>query len=51
MTNKWNKCPLFEFCNCKTAICRTCLPDKSCYWYKYFKKLIEENKEKDNLDT
>lgn len=46
-----NKCPLFEFCNCKTAVCRTCLPDKSCYWYKYFKKLIEENKEKDNLDT
>ena len=36
-----NKCPLFEFCNCKTAACRVQLPDESCYWYRYFKNLIE----------
>ena len=40
------KCELFEFCSCKTAACRTLLPDESCYWYKYFKKLIEENERK-----
>ena len=39
------KCPLFEFCNCKTAVCRTMLPDETCYWYRYFEKLImEKNK-------
>ena len=37
-------CPLFEFCNCKTAVCRVLLPDESCYWYRYFEKLIEEKK-------
>ena len=40
------KCPLFSFCNCKTAMCRAVLPDESCYWYRYFKKLIEENERK-----
>ena len=40
------KCELFELCNCKTAACRTLLPDESCYWYRYFKNLIEENKRK-----
>jgi hypothetical protein len=35
-----DKCPLFEFCNCKTAACRVQLPDESCYWYRYFKNLI-----------
>ena len=38
------KCPLFDFCNCKTAMCRVVLPDESCYWYRYFKGLIEKNK-------
>ena len=51
MTGKRGKCPLFDLCNCKTAICRIRRPDEFCYWYRYFKKLIEENKEKDNLDT
>ena len=37
MIDKRGKCPLFEFCNCKTAICRIRLPDESCYWYRYFK--------------
>ena len=40
------KCELFNFCNCKTAMCRAVLPDESCYWYRYFKKLIEENERK-----
>ena len=40
------KCPLFSFCNCKTAMCRVAEPDESCYWYRYFKKLIEENERK-----
>ena len=37
-----SQCPLFNFCNCKTAMCRAVLPDESCYWYRYFKKLIFE---------
>ena len=37
------KCPLFDFCNCKTAACRAMEPDEGCYWYKYFKKLILKN--------
>ena len=40
------KCELFKICNCKTAMCKACEPDGSCYWYRYFKKLIEENKRK-----
>ena len=39
---QFDKCPLFDFCNCKTAMCRAVLPDESCYWYRYFKQLIEE---------
>ena len=35
------KCPLFDWCPCKTAMCRVCEPDETCYWYRYFKKLIE----------
>lgn len=42
------KCPLFSFCNCKTATCRAMLPDESCYWYRYFKKLIEEKQNEQN---
>ncbi len=35
-------CPLFKFCECKTAVCRTSLPDESCYWYRWFKQRINE---------
>ena len=42
---KIEQCPLFSFCNCKTAMCRVILPDESCYWYRYFKQLIKENQE------
>lgn len=44
MAEKKQACKLFEFCNCKTAMCRVCPPDESCYYYRYFKKLIKENK-------
>lgn len=37
------KCPMFETCTYKTAMCRVYLPDASCYLYRYFKKLIEKN--------
>ena len=37
------KCPMFETCTYKTAMCRVYLPDESCYWYRYFKKLTEKN--------
>lgn len=38
------QCPLFKFCNAKTAVCRVQKPDRSCYYYRYFKKLIEGEK-------
>jgi hypothetical protein len=41
IVSSWQACPLVDFCNCKTAVCRTMLPDESCYWYRYFKDLIE----------
>ena len=40
------ECPLFEFCNCKTAMCRVYEPDESCYWYRYFEKLIKLKEKK-----
>ena len=41
---KNSPCLLFEICNCKTAMCHAMPPDESCYYYTYFKKLIEEKK-------
>ena len=43
----FKKCELLPFCPNKSVICNLELPDKSCYWYRYFKKLIEENKNED----
>ena len=40
------KCELFNICNCKTAMCRTALPDDSCYYYRYFKGIIEAKERK-----
>ena len=34
-------CPLFNICNCKTAMCRVEPPDDSCHYYRYFKSIIE----------
>ena len=44
MKEKNQKCKLFEFCNCKTAMCKVCPPDESCYYYRYFKKIRESYK-------
>ena len=41
--HKKGKCPLFSFCNCKTAVCSVWLPNDECWYYRYFKKLIEED--------
>lgn len=39
-------CPLFNICNCKTAMCRVEPPDDSCYYYRYFKSIIEAKERK-----
>jgi len=39
---KAERCELWSICNCKTAMCRVALPDEGCYYYRYFKKIIEE---------
>lgn len=38
-------CEMFNICNCKTAVCRVLIPDETCYWYRYFKKIIEDYEE------
>lgn len=43
------QCPLFKFCNAKTAICRVQKPDRSCYYYRYFEKLINEQGDNKNV--
>lgn len=48
MTEKKQACKLFEFCNCKTAMCRAYPPDESCYYYRYFKKIIERTEKSKN---
>ena len=45
MIDRNQKCPLFENCNCKSAVCRVRLPDKDCFYYRWFKQLIEEDEE------
>lgn len=42
------KCPLFNICNCKTAMCRVAPPDDSCYYYRYFKSIIEAKANEQN---
>lgn len=41
------KCPLFDFCDSITAVCRVSEPDEGCYYYRYFRDLIQR-KEKEN---
>ena len=48
---KIEQCPLFSFCNCKTAMCRVVLPDESCYWYKYFDKLIKQHQSQEETEA
>lgn len=44
------KCILFNICNYKTAVCRVCPPDESCYYYRYFKKIIERTEKNKNKE-
>ena len=46
--NKSQECPLFKWCPSKTATCRCYLPDRGCYWYRWFQKLIEEENKENN---
>lgn len=46
--NKEQECSLFKWCPSKTAVCRVCLPDNGCYWYRWFKKLIQEDNKENN---
>ena len=39
------ECKLLKICNCKTAACRVSPPDEGCYYYRYFKKIIERVEE------
>lgn len=43
MINRERKCPLFDYCPLITATCAVRLPDEGCFWYRWFKKLIEED--------
>ena len=45
------QCPLFDMCNCKTAVCRVMLPDEACYWFRWFEKRIRESRHKNKKDT
>jgi hypothetical protein len=48
------ECELVNFCIWKTAVCRVSPPDEGCYYYRYFKKIIErveENKNKEGNNT
>lgn len=45
--DKYSQCPLFKWCPSISAVCRVCLPDEGCYWYRWFKQLIEENDKED----
>lgn len=47
---KEGTCPLFKFCNCKTAMCLAALPDESCYWYRYFDKLIKQRQSEKEVE-
>jgi hypothetical protein len=46
--NKEQECPLFKWCPSHTAVCRVYLPDDGCYWYRWFKKLIQEDNKENN---
>ena len=35
-------CPLVDWCPSKTAPCNVMPPDEGCYWYRYFRDLIEK---------
>lgn len=45
--DKHSQCPLFKWCPSISAACRVYLPDEGCYWYRWFKQLIEEDDKED----
>lgn len=36
------KCPMFDSCTLRTGGCVASLPDNGCYWYRWFKDLIQK---------
>lgn len=36
------KCPMYDSCTLKTGGCVASLPDNGCYWYRWFKDLIQK---------
>ena len=49
MIDRDQQCPLFENCDCKSAVCRVSLPDKNCWYYRWFRDLIEEDKYREKV--
>ena len=42
-------CWLYDHeCPCLSAICAVSLPDEGCYLYRWFRKLIKEDEERDS---
>ena len=39
-------CPLVSHCQSRTAPCSVMEPDDGCYYYRYFKELIERRDKK-----
>ena len=36
------KCPMYDSCTLRNGGCLASLPDNGCYWYRFFKDLIQE---------
>ena len=36
------KCPMYDSCTLRTGACVASLPDNGCYWYRWFKDLIQK---------
>jgi len=45
------ECFIVDWCQCKTAMCHVCGPDESCWLYKNFKKIIEQNEKENKMEN
>lgn len=36
------KCPMYDSCTLRNGGCVASLPDNGCYWYRWFKDLIQK---------
>ena len=36
------KCPMYDSCTLRNGGCLASLPDNGCYWYRFFKDLIQK---------